>query len=264
MIPVLALALATATPPAGPSPSPAPTVSATAYYLRSLGRLDAVPSSAYAEYSMHQVKPGMSLTEEVRERRDDRASWNLVVQVDGWRKRVGQVDIGRHYLVPDAFLPLFARTVRRQASGILPDLGSDARVAGIAPVLHYRVRTIDIAQLDGCGSAAHLALDPVGDADTYNVREIWVRASDGALCRAIYRSYLFELQGEHTKIGSIVDARVNDLGLITSWRSQYVLGRKTFPLDGTFSDVEWSSVQPAYYFDRRLWDARRSASGTAP
>ena len=219
-----------------------------------------MPSGPYAEYSMHQVKPGMSFTYEVRERRDDRASWNLVVQVDRWRKRVGQVDIGRHYLTPDAFLPLATMTVRRQANGVLPNLGGSAgssAAAGTAPALHYDIRLIDVVQLDGCGYAAHLGLDPLGDGETYNVREMWVRASDGALCRAVYRSYLFEPQGEDSKIRTIVDARLNDLGLVTSWQSHYVLGRKTFPLDGTFSDAIWSSAQPAYYFDQRLWSAHQ-------
>ena len=50
-------------------------------------------------------------------------------------------------------------------------------------------------------------------------------------------------------------ARVNDLGLITSWQSHYSIGRRTLPLDGTFSDVVWSPEQPAYYFDQHLWDA---------
>ena len=89
---------------------------ATGYYTRALERLREMPSGPYAEYSMHQVKPGMSFTYEVRERREDRASWNLVTQVDHWRKRIGEVDVGRHYLIPDAFLPLEGPTVRRQAS----------------------------------------------------------------------------------------------------------------------------------------------------
>ena len=233
---------------------------ATEYYARALERLDEMPSGPYAEYSMHQGKPGMSFTYEVRERRDDRASWNLVTQVDHWRKRIGQVDIGRHYLIPDAFLPVAGLTVRRQASGILPDLG---REAGATPILHYDVRLIDLAQLDGCGYAAHLGLDPIGDAETYNVREMWVRASDGALCRAIYRSYLFEPQGAGSRERLIVDARLNDLGLIASWQSRYTVGRNTFSLDGTFSDVAWSAERPAYYFDQHLWGAHES-SGTGP
>lgn len=239
---------------------------AASYLLHALARLDDVPSGPYAAYSMHQGRPGMSLTYEVRERRDDRASWNLVTQVDRWpRKRIGQVDLGRHYLIPDAFLPLPTVTVRRQASGILPDLGRDAGpAAGTAPVLHYDVRLIAMEQLDGCGTAAHLGLDPIGDAETYNVREVWVRASDGALCRAIYRSYLFEPQGESANVRLIVDARVNDLGLITSWRSHYTIGRNTFPLDGTFSDVVWSPSQPDYYFDRQLWEAHQRGAQASP
>jgi len=254
MIALLALAAAVST--------------ATGYYDRALARLDLMPSGPYAEYAMHQVKPGMSLTEEVRERREDRASWNLITQVDRWpRKRVGEVDIGRHYLIPDAFLPLVTPTVRRQASGVLPDLGRDAGVAttaASAQPLHYDVRLIGLEQLDGCGYAAHLGLDPIGDAETYNVREIWVRAGDGTLCRAIYRSYLFELQGASAKIRTIVDARVNDLGLITSWRSRYTLGRSTLPLDGTFSAVAWSAEQPAYYFDQHLWDAHQRGISPRP
>jgi len=242
MIAMLALAAAVST--------------ATGYYDRAVARLDLMPSGPYAEYAMYQFKPEASLTYEVRERRDDRASWNLITQVDRWpRKRIGQVDIGRHFLIPDAFLPLHNTTVRRQASGVLPDLGREPAATGIAPVLHYDIHLIELTQLDGCGYAAHLGLDPIGDAETYNVREVWVRTTDGALCRAIYRSYLFEAQGSSTKIRTIVDARVNDLGLITSWRSHYMVGRGTYPLDGTFSAVVWSAEQPAYYFDQHLWDA---------
>jgi len=234
---------------------------AASYYLQALARLDRMPSGPYAEYAMHEVKPGMSFTYEVRERRADRASWNLVTQVDRWRKHVGLVDIGRHFLVPDAFLPLYGPAVRRQATGVLPDLGRDAGAA--TTVLHYDVRLIGLERLDGCGEAAHLGLDPIGDAETYNVREVWVRTGDGALCRAIYRSYLFEPVGDVSRIPTIVDARLDDLGLITTWRSRYAVDRRTFPLDGSFSAVIWSAGQPDYYFDRHLWESR-PASGTAP
>lgn len=234
---------------------------AASYYLQALARLDRMPSGAYAEYAMYQEKPGMSFTYEVRERRADRASWNLVTQVDHWRKHVGQVDIGRHFLIPDAFLPLYGPAVRRQTTGVLPDLG---REAGTAPdALHYAVHLIGVERLDGCGDAAHLGLDPIGDAETYNVREVWVRTGDGALCRAIYRSYLFEAIGDASRIPLVVDARVDELGLIASWRSRYAVGRQTFPLDGSFSAVVWSASQPDYYFDRHLWETR-PASGTAP
>jgi len=252
---------------AGPIASPATTP--LEYYRGAVSRLRSLPIEPYLSYDMYQQRDTSTLTEEIRQRLSDHVSWTRVIETHRWGHwTVGEVEIGRHYLVPNAFLAS-PRGATEPASGQLPTFGSgDGDLKTIASVTavsrDYSVRLLDLEQLPGCGLTAHLALTPIGDPERYNIREMWVRTSDFMLCRAIYRSHLFEVTGDHLQDVLVVDAVLGEDGTIASWHSIYTFGATPFGMtslgdgvtevDGTFSRLEWSDDLPSYYFDETLWN----------
>jgi hypothetical protein len=295
LLPVFALLVAVAPgrfAQADPTPGSAPTStpSATDIYYRALAHLKELSSAPYVEYVMRQVNTTidgrivLSIDESVRERRRDRASWNLVTARSAGPRAwsIGDVTIGQHYLVPDAFLPLLISRVQTkccpaEANEMMPgfakpedqSLQTNATVPAVASPI-YAVIFLGWADLADCGKVAHLGLRSLHDPERYNVRELWVRTSDDVLCKAIYNSHLYRDQRYRDPPGSmVITATLDDRGLITSWRStttMNALGGPFRTLDyGEFFSVSWSNQEANYFFDRTLWDAHvKSAPPSGP
>lgn len=260
------------------TPASAQAIDAGELYWRALARLHALAQQPFIEYTMSQENnapdgsPGFSLTEIVIERRADRTSWNAVTGGDSLP--LNHVLIGRHYLVPDAFLRAgssdtgpVATTVENGA-GALPQL-DDAEQAPsplkiIATVTNKASRRYTVTgnreeSVPNCGNAVHVFLHPTGDPEFNNVRELWIRANDAMLCEARYNSKLFDVR--HTQTANTLDvtATLNEDGLVTSYHS---IGHVFLPApgytstgDGTFTNVVWKTVEPDYLFDEKLWNA---------
>lgn len=201
----------------------------------------------------HDGKPIGTYTLSVVERRADRTSWNKTTA--GTLEKAGNVSIGRHYLIPDAFLPYRNENA---PAGVLPGLDTANQahlhtIANIHSALSYNVTLLDDETLDGCGQAAHLALRPIRDPQRYNVREMWVRRSDFRLCKAIFASRLYKAQGRGSSYPSIDTVTLDANGLIVSYslfvQIHYVIGTYALTDNGTFSDLSWSNDQPAHLFD---------------
>lgn len=263
---------------AEPIATPAP--SATEIYYRALARLRSLPTGPYVEYRMRQVNirsDGIlanAMDQSVRERRRDRASWNLMLAADdshpSWN---GEVWIGQHYIIPDAFLPVsvirrqsraptpFASNEPRGATGNLPGLDTAGAFPEISTTMaspNYVVTLIGWTQLDSCGQVAHLGLKPIRDPERYNVSELWVRTSDYMLCKAAYNSHLYRDQSERWPPGSaFVTATLDNRGLVTRFDTQNVItmANVSTTTHGEFLDVVWADAEPDYYFDQKLWDA---------
>jgi hypothetical protein len=274
---------------ADPTPGPVPTSTPNAsdIYYRALAHLKALSSAAYVEYVMRQVNTTtggrvvLAIDESVRERRRDRASWNLLTARDAGSRdwKVGDVTIGQHYLIPDAFLPL---AISRKQTECCPDLanrnssdlqGANAPMIATVPAVAssaYAITFLGWTDLTDCGKVAHLGLRALHDPERYNVRELWVRTSDDVSCKAIYTSYLYRDQRYRYPPGSmVITATLDDRGLITSWRSTTTinaLGRPVSALDyGEFLSVSWSRQEADYFFDRKLWNAHvKSAPPSGP
>lgn len=233
-------------------------------YIGALRRLESFSQQPYMSYVMthaqtHEGKAIGGYTLAVVERRVDRRSWNKTI--DGTIGKLGAVTIGRHYLIPDAFLPYRNENVPQ---GLLPDLdiGEQAPLHTIAHVqsaLSYKVTLVGDERLKDCGAVAHLSLTPLRNPQRYNVRDMWVRRSDFELCRAVFASRLFKDEGEAKSYPSIDTVELDGNGLITSYslfvQIHYLLGTYAVTDNGTFSHIMWAKEEPAYLFDYAAWKA---------
>jgi hypothetical protein len=239
-------------------------MSADELYLHALVRLQSLPQQPYIEYTMDQSSTDpngnrISLSEIVVERRSDRTSFNAVV--GGEMFPLNHVLIGRHYLVPDMLL--HAGPIAADAAGALPQIDRlDEQTLKVlvtvkaVPKPRYFVTLAGEATL-ACGVTEHLTLKPRGDIEMNNVRELWIRPTDYAICQMRYNSKNFEVR--HQGGGEVIDviATMNDDGLVTSWKgvTHYYLPAPGFdiPGEGSFSRFLWTATEPDYYFDEILW-----------
>lgn len=222
----------------------------------------------YLEYVMDQANSHKgritgTLTENVVQRRADRRSWNLTL--GGTMYPPQTVKIGRHYLIPDAFLPYRSESA---PSGVLPafdtpDPTALKTIATVRNTISYEVTLVANERLDGCGEAAHLKLRPLHDPERYNVREMWVRLTDNRLCKGTFSSRLYQEQGEGMAYPTIDTAVLDDRGLVVSWHSfvqyHFIVATYAGNNDGSFSNVKWTQQEPQYLFDRAQWTAHVAA-----
>ena len=240
-------------------------------YRAAVAWLATKTQAAYLEYVMDQANSRRgriidTLTQNVVQRRADRHSWNIAIA--GTLYPLQTVRIGRHYLIPDAFLPFRAETA---PSGVLPAFDTPdptplKTIATVRNAISYDVTLVGNEGLEGCGEVAHLHLRPLREPERYNVREMWVRLSDNRLCKATFSSRLYQEQGEATAYPTIDTAVLDDRGLITSWHSfiqfHFIIATYASNNDGTFANVKWTQREPDYLFDRARWNAHVAATQT--
>lgn len=233
--------------------------------------LETKTQAPYLEYVMDQTASRRgrvldTLTQDVVQRRADRRSWNL--SIAGSLYPLQTVRIGKHYLIPDAFLPYRSESA---PSGVLPTFDTPdpttlKTIATVRNTTSYEVTLVANESLDQCGNVAHLRLRPLRDPEKYNVREMWVRLTDNRLCKATFSSRLYQEQGEGTPTPTLDTAVLDDRGLITSFHSfvQFHLIVLTVAgvIDGTFANVKWTQQEPAYLFDHAQWSAHVEAMQT--
>lgn len=243
---------------ASPAPTAAPLATAEQLYEGAIARLASLHQAPYLAYEMDQTGytrlQGILFEqgEQIIERRGDRAFHNVMTYG-------GTLAIGRHYLTPDEFIPNASLPIK--PDGVEPFLDTPGALATAGPATSpSSIKTIaivtttasynltyvdDVTIADNfCGDAAHIKLDPKRDPDAFNVRELWIRRSDFALCAAIFDSWSFSGNG-HTR--SIDAAWLDERGFITNWRAQF-LPDGNFD-QGSFKDVRWQdSVPGGTYF----------------
>ncbi len=238
-------------------------------YRAAAAWLSSLPQRPYIAYVMDQTgsRRGRvlgTLTEDVVERRADRRSWNRVTA--GTMFSLRDVKIGRHYLIPDAFLPYRNESAPQ---GVLPTFDTPdpqgiKTIATVRSAISYDVSLVANESLEGCGDVAHLRLRPLHDPQRYNVREMWVRRTDNRLCKATFASRLYQDDGQGTPYPTIDTASLDERGLITSWHSfvqlHFLIGTFAAVSDGTFSNVAWAQQEPDYLFERSQWDAHVRAT----
>lgn len=251
----------------GTIPAHAADASPDDLYIGALRRLESLSQQPYIAYVMthsqaHKGKLIRNYTLSVVERRVDRRSWNKTIA--GTLGKLGDVSIGRHYLIPDAFLPYRSEDV---PEGVLPGLdtgkqGATRVIAHVHSALSYKVGLVGDETLKDCGPVAHLSLTPLREPQRYNVREMWVRRSDFQLCKAIFASRLYKDEGEASSYPSLDTVELDANGLITSYslfvQMHYLLGTYAVTDDGSFSHISWASDEPAYLFDYAAWKASGS------
>lgn len=231
--------------------------SAEELYVGAVTRLASIAQQPYLEYTMAdlQTREGRTLatfTRSIVERRSDRESWNEYT--GGTLHKVGYLENGRHYLIPDAFLPYRNESA---PAGVLPtfdtpDPATPRTIATVHSAISYDVTLVGEESLDDCGPVAHLKLRPRHSPDRYNVREMWVRRSDLRLCKAVFASRLFQEQGHGTPYPTIDTVTLDKNGLIASWSSfiQIHLLIATYAVvdTGTFTGVAWKTQEPQALF----------------
>ncbi len=249
----------------------APTVAPSTedLYTSAVTQLASIPQHPYVSYAMeytntHKGKDVGEATLSVVERRADRRSWNKTMASKlGLWGNPGTVSIGRHYLIPDAFLPY---RHERAPSGVLPafDAPQLHTIATVHSALSYAVTLVRDETLDGCGPAAHLALRPLRDPQRYNVREMWVRRFDFRLCKAVFASRLYQDENKRGSLPMIVTAELDGNGMITRFsgfvQEHLLLATYAATTVGTFSDVTWAGEEPPYLFDDAAWKASGGAN----
>jgi hypothetical protein len=235
---------------------------APALYMGAVQWLESRPQSPYVNYVMtqssaHDGKILFTQSQVVIERRADRRSWNRYVAGDPSLQ--GSIEIGRHYLIPDAFLPYVASDVPR---GALPGLDTSLKtIAAVHSSISYRVRFVDLETLPSCGETAKIELSPLHDPDVYNVRSLWVRPSDFRVCRATFESRLFQEQSQRTPPSMLEDVVLDERGMITDAVSDnnVLTSNGTYEILSVvkFTDIAWSASAPEYLFDRAAWEAHQ-------
>ena len=240
-------------------------------YVGAVARLAAIPQQSYLSYVMddtqtHRGSTIAAFTRSVVERRTDRGSWNREIAGEApGMGGVGAVSIGRHYLIPDAFIPYRSESAPQ---GVLPTFDTPEpsqpnTIATVHSSPSYVVTLVGEEAVGDCGLVAHLKLSPKRDPSRYNVREMWVRRSDMRLCKATFESRTFQKEGgsSYPAIDTVV---LDKDGLIASWSSfiqvHYVIGTYGVVDTGTFTNVIWSNDQPQYLFDYAAWKTASEAS----
>lgn len=203
----------------------------------------------------HDGKLLDNYTLSVVERRADRTSWNETIA--GTIGKAGTVAIGRHYLIPDAFLPYRNESAPQ---GVLPALDAPLSpeirtIATTHSAFSYAIAFAGEDRLDGCGDAVHLALRPLHDAERYNVRDMWVRPSDFRLCKAIFASRLFQPAGKGKPYPTMDTVELDENGLISSYslfvQMHFLIGTYAVTDAGAFSNLAWAQEEPASLFERK-------------
>lgn len=263
--------LAIAVPAQAASPTaaqPSVPVSPQDLYMGAIARLASIPQKPYLSYVMTHLytRKGIQLgadTISVIERRPGRRSWNEVtdVTVQSPFGAVGAVSIGRHFLIPDAFLPYRNESAPQ---GVLPVL-DEPKLLTIATVhssLSYAINLVGDENLENCGPAIHLSLRPLRNSERFNIRDIWVRGSDYRLCKAAFTSRLYQDEGTGKSFPTINTVELDQNGLITSYslflQIHMIVGSYAETHVGVFSDISWSDDQPSYLFDYTARKARNA------
>jgi hypothetical protein len=235
-------------------------------YNGAIARLATLHQTPYLSYEMDQTgytrENGILFDqgERIIERRPDRGFHNQVMY-----GAPGVLAIGRHYLTPDEFIPNTSAVTLPE--GVVPMLDTPAPTATSAPTASVaaqaslaptNLKTIasvsatasyaltyvadETINNNFCGTAAHITLKPKRDSDVFNVRELWIRRSDFALCAAIFSSWSFSGLGHQPSLDAVW---LDERGFITNWRAQF-----SGNLDaGQFKDVTWlDSVPNGMYF----------------
>jgi len=259
---VLALILALATT-AAPAPTPTPLATAEQLYEGAIARLAALRQAPYLSYEMDQTSYTraagiiLDMGQMVTERRADRAFHNVVTYGGNG------LAIGRHYLTPDEFIPDVsaplvldgtdptldtpaATPTVGPAAATLPSAAPDFKtIAVVSTTTSYKLTSVDdvVIQDNFCGEAAHIKLDPKRDSSVFNVRELWIRRSDFALCAAIFNSWSFSSYGHLPSVDAVW---LDERGFIVHWRCEFQDG--TFN-QGDFKNIKWQdSVPSGLYF----------------
>jgi hypothetical protein len=236
---------------ATPAPAASPLATAAELYQGAIARLAALPQSPYLSYEMDQTgytrEQGIifDFGQNVVERRADRGFHNVVTYG-------ATMLIGRHYLTPDAFIPNVNEPMTSQQ--VEPNLDTPAptapilkTIATVSSTASYVVTYVGDETIANnfCGDAAHIALVPKRNPDAFNVRDLWIRRSDFALCAAIFDSWTFSGDGHfRVKVAAWLDER----GFITNWRNESIDQPGLFDM-GVFKNVIWvTNVPPGLYF----------------
>ena len=238
-------------------------------YLGAVSRLASTPQQPYLAYIMthSQTRKGLAIggwTDWVVERRFDRRSWNKTT-AGTLIKKTGDVSIGRHYLIPDAFLPYRNETAPQ---GVLPLVDAPRLIGTVHSALSYTITLVAEETIGACGPVAHLSLRPLRNPERYNVRDMWVRRSDYRLCKATFITRLYQEAGTNIPRPATVTSDLGEDGLINRFslfiQSRTIFGSESVTDNGTFSRVAWSSNQPSYLFDYASWKASGGTYSPVP
>lgn len=166
--------------------------------------------------------------------------------------------VNRNYspleVAPDLFLGhSIARTPAPDSSAFSVGLESEnaAPLATIATVAanspYYTISTAGVAQLENCGTAIHLKLEPRKDPLRYNLRDLWIDEATSRICRAaaVWRAAV------EVPTVATVTLDVNANGYITHFytlaTAHVLVGTISASQDGTFT-----GIQPA---DESAWES---------
>lgn len=239
-----------------PAPAATPLATAEQLYEGAIARLASLKQAPYLSYEMDQTgytrQAGIIFDQgqDIIERRADRGFHNVMLYGGNG------LAIGRHYLTPDEFIPDVDPTVLDGADPMLdtpppaagaPITGANANLRTIATV---STTTSYALTYDGdvsinnnfCGEAAHIKLVPKRDSAVFNVRELWIRRSDYALCAAIFNSFSFSGEGHTPSVDAVW---LDERGFIINWRCEFQTG--TFD-QGSFKNITWLETVPGHMY----------------
>jgi len=122
-------------------------------------------------------------------------------------------------------------------------------IATVTSNSRYSVTLDGVEDLQGCGHALHLKLKPLQDPMRYNLRELWVDASDARICKA---TGVWFATVERKKIVATIALDLNADGLINHYRTSVsarflvltVSGRQDGSINDirSVSDTVWSAA----------------------
>jgi CubicO group peptidase (beta-lactamase class C family) len=218
-------------------------------YRLALERMRSVPAPPYLQYKLHVVTTYHA----------DTVTQNFlhVERTAGRKDKIRNIDLDfdREFIpfevVPDLFLGHTAAPavdVNGLSVGLDDPAAKPLKTIGkvVHTQLHYTVTRAGVDDLARCPAAIHLRLEPLSDPMIYNLRDLWIDAASGAICRAnaVYRAHI-----NFTMTDATITLDLDADGLIDRYRSLVTVHL----LFGTDSALQVAAYDDILTVDEAAW-----------
>jgi len=244
-----------------PQPSPDPYV----IYRQALQRLQTLPQPRYIIETQRQLIATVR-NGQVRDQTDNIARYvydsNTRMECGFFLpfNRADEPVIGESHFPPDLWLLHPNGKPAPSTGNVTPDL-SDVKTIATALVIgkpSYDIRLAGIDAINGV-MTYHLAMKPLLDAHTHNLRELWIDGSNYKIVRAAIEGS-YRLRDDDVLADTLVIEDFGDVGgywLVVHkiWNYSRPFSAITYRFDFTSLSMQFPLSVPAWLFDRKAFAA---------
>ncbi len=252
--------------------APAPTLSPTQLYFVALQHMRGLSAPPYIEYDVQATfvqhkKYADHWNNHIVERNADHTVWESEDPKDDGQHLPPQVYKPGWSVYP--FSPVRPSSNSSQNTPVFDDattgaavLKSIATVRAVSP--RYRIMLLGHQDLANCANSYHLRLEPIRDPQKNNVRGLWVDPTDYQICQVDFRGLLaFGPFRRDIPLTVVLDSSGREVNAFSRGTVRLALLPFTYSYESRYLNFATPSQEPAYYFDRTLWQAHIQSTSSA-